>query len=479
MYDVVIIGAGVVGAMVARKLSAYQLKICILEKENDVAMGASKANSAIVHAGFDAKEGSLKAKLNVLGNEMMPQVAKELGVPFKNNGSLVIGFNEADRKELEKLLERGVKNGVKGLRILEKDELKQLEPNVNDQVICALYAPTGGIVCPYELTLAAIGNAMDNGADLKLNWKVTDIQKTETGYKLFSDENTLEAKFVVNAAGLYSDKIANMVGDSSFTVHPRRGEYLLLDKTCGGLVSCTIFRTPSEKGKGILVSPTVDNNLILGPTAVDITDKENTETTQGGFDHIIKETLENVSGVPFNQVITSFCGLRAVGSTGDFIITTPQPGFINLAGIESPGLTASPAIALLTCNFLQEQSLILSEKEDYNPLREPMHRFRESSIAEKNEWIKKDPAYGKVVCRCETVTEGEILKAIRTNPRPRDLDGVKRRTRAQMGRCQGGFCSPYIIELLSQEENCPYEAITKSGGNSYINLSKTKEEVVL
>ncbi len=475
MYDVVIIGAGVVGAMVARKLSAYQLKICVLEKENDVAMGASKANSAIIHAGFDAKEGSLKAALNVKGNEMMPQIAKELGVPFKNNGSLVIGFCDEDRKELEKLLERGQKNGVKGLRIIEKDELKKLEPNIHDNAICALDAPTGGIICPYELTLAAIGNAMDNGADLKLNWEVNAIEQSEAGFTLFSGEDKIESRFVINAAGVYSDAIAHMVGDDSFSVHPRRGEYLLLDKECGNLVSHTIFRTPSEKGKGILVSPTVDNNLLLGPTAVDIQDKENKETTRDGFDHIIKETLENVAGVPLNQVITSFCGLRAVGSTGDFIITSPRPGFINLAGIESPGLTASPAIALHACELLKAQGLSLVEKTDYSPTREPMHRFRNSSVSEKNEWIKKDPAYGKIVCRCESVTEGEILKAIKTNPRPRDLDGVKRRTRAQMGRCQGGFCSPYIIELLAQELNCPYEEVTKSGGHSYINVSKTKE----
>ena len=475
MYDAVVIGAGVVGAMTARKLASYKLNVCILEKENDVAMGATKANSAIVHAGFDAKEGSLKALLNVKGSEMMEQTARELGVKYKNNGSLVIGFNDEDRAVLEELLERGNKNGVKNLRILEKSELKEVEPNLSDTVTCALHAPTGAIICPYELTIAAVGNAMDNGADLKLNFEVTDITKTDNGFEIHSGDEVIFAKCIVNAAGLYSDKIAEMIGDSSFSVHPRRGEYILLDKECGNIVSHTVFRTPSKMGKGILVSPTVDGNLLTGPTSVDMEDKEDKSTTPEGFADIIRQTLENVDSVPFNKTITSFCGLRAVGSTGDFIITSPEKGFINLAGIESPGLSASPAIAEYVADMLKEQGFSLEENPDFNPTRAAMHAFREASIEEKNEVIKKDKSYGKIVCRCEGVTEGEILTAIRTNPRPRDLDGVKRRTRAQMGRCQGGFCSPYIVELLSKELGIPYEGVTKSGGNSFVNISKTKE----
>lgn len=476
MYDVTVIGAGVIGGMTARRLSAYNLKVCLLEKENDVAMGATKANSAIVHAGFDAKEGSLKAKFNVKGSEMMAQTAKDLGVKYKNNGSIVIGFNDEDRATLEDLLQRGVDNGVKNLSILEKEELKKLEPNISDNAICALYAPTGAIICPYELTVAAVGNAMDNGAELKLNFEVTDIRKTNDGFEVVSGDEVVKTRCIVNAAGLYADRIAAMVGDTSFDIHPRRGEYILLDKECGDIVSHTIFRTPSKMGKGILVSPTVDGNLLTGPTSVDMEDKEDKATTAEGFAKIIGETCENVEGVPFNKTITSFCGLRAAGSTGDFIINSPIPGFINLAGIESPGLSASPAIAEYVAEMLAEQGVVLEEKKDYNPTRVAMHAFREATIEEKNEVIKKDKSYGKIVCRCEGVTEGEILNAIRTNPRPTDLDGVKRRTRAQMGRCQGGFCSPYIVELLAKEMGVPYESVTKSGGGSLVNLAKTKED---
>ncbi len=476
MYDVAIIGAGVVGAMTARALSRYDLKVCILEKENDVAMGATKANSAIVHAGFDAECGSLKARLNVEGSKMMKKVAEELSVKYINNGSLVIGFNEEDRRVIEKLLERGIKNGVEGLRILERDELLKKEPNIGDSVLLALYAPTGAIICPYELTIAAIGNAMDNGAELKREFCVTKITEDGGIYTITSEKGEeVSAKYVVNAAGVYSDKIAKMVGDDSFSVHPRIGEYILLDRECGDLVSHTIFRTPGKGGKGILVSPTVDHNLLLGPTSLDMEDKEDKKTTQSGYDKIIKEACENVRGIKINKTITSFCGLRAAGDTGDFIINSPRSGFVNAGGIESPGLSASPAIAEYIIDILKDMGLTLNKRADYNPYRRSYHFFKEASVKEKNEIIKKDKAYGRIVCRCETVTEGEILYAIRTNPKPVDLDGVKRRTRAQMGRCQGGFCSPYIVELLAREQNIPYEAVTKSGGKSYINVGKTKE----
>lgn len=476
MYDVAIIGAGVVGGMIARTLSAYDLKICILEKANDVATGATKANSAIVHAGFDAKEGSLKAKLNVLGSKMMKQVTDELGVKYKNNGSLVIGFNDEDRTTIQELLKRGTKNGVEGIKILEKEELKKLEPNISDSVICALYAPTGAIVCPYELTIAAIGNAMDNGAELRTNFEVIGINEVDGAYEIASKGETIKTKYVINAAGVNSDSIARMAGDDSFTITPRKGEYILLDKECGGIVSHTIFRTPSKMGKGILVSPTVDGNLLTGPTSVDIEDKEDNSTSSEGFAHIIKEANENVSNIPYNKTITSFCGLRATGSTGDFIINSPKNGFINVAGIESPGLSASPAIAIMVRDILLEQGVVLKEKESYNPIRKPMHAFREATIEEKNQIIKNDKTFGRIICRCEGVTEGEILQSIRTNPRPSDLDGVKRRTRAQMGRCQGGFCSPYIIKLLAEELKIPCEQITKNGKGSELITGKTKEE---
>ena len=315
---------------------------------------------------------------------------------------------------------------------------------------------------------------MDNGAELKLAFEVKSIEQKDGAFEISSEDQSVSARYVVNAAGVYSDAVAKMVGDDSFTVHPRRGEYILLDKECGNLVSHTIFRTPSKMGKGILVSPTVDGNLLTGPTSVDMDDKTDKSTTAEGFAHVIKETAENVLGVPFGKTITSFCGLRAVGSTGDFIITSPVRGFVNAAGIESPGLSSAPAIAEYIVDMLRESGLKLEENKSFNPTRRPMHYFREASMEEKNAIIAKDKSFGKIVCRCETVTEGEILEAIRTNPRPRDLDGVKRRTRSQMGRCQGGFCSPRIVELLSRELQIDYVDVTKFGGESKINYRKTK-----
>ena len=476
MFDVAIIGAGVVGSLIARKLAAFEIRICILERENDVAMGSTRANSAIVHAGFDAKEGSLKARFNVLGSEMMEQTAKELGVKYSRNGSLVIGFDEDDRKTLEELLARGNANGVRDLRIIEGEELFALEPKLSRNVLCALYAPTGAIICPYELAIAAVGNAMDNGAELKLNFEVCKIDKKEGFYEIRSKKESIKAKYVINAAGIFSDAIAKLVGDDSFSIKPRRGEYILLDKECGSMLRTTVFRTPSKMGKGILVSPTVDGNLLLGPTSEDIEDKTDKKTTAGGFDKIIREACENVDDLPLNKTITSFCGLRAVGSTGDFIINTPSENFINVAAIESPGLTSAPAIADYVAEILSKMTE-LSENKTYNPTRRPAHWFRELGIEEKNEVIGRDSTYGKIVCRCEEVTEGEILEAIRTNPKPRDLDGVKRRTRSQMGRCQGGFCSPQIVDMLARELGISPLEVTKFGGESKINVAITKGEM--
>lgn len=474
MYDVAVIGAGVVGAMIARSLSRYRLRVCVLEKENDVAMGSTRANSAIVHAGFDAEEGSLKALLNVEGAKAMAQVCRQLGVKYENNGSLVIGFTEEDRNVIIQLLHRGRANGVEGLEILEREALLALEPNLSGQVLCALHAPTGGIVCPYELTIAAMGNAMDNGVELLRNFEVKHITAEDPGYTLAGENGTVKARFVVNCAGLYSDAVAAMAGDDSFRVHPRRGEYILLDKECGTLVRHTIFRTPSIMGKGILVSPTVDGNLLLGPTSVDMEDKENKDTTAQGLSEILGSAFEDLKAVPVGKTITSFCGLRAVGSTGDFIITSPKPGFINAAGIESPGLSASPAIARYILDMLAAQGLELEADPGYDPIRPPAHGFREATLEEKNEMIRRDPAYGRILCRCESVTEGEILDAIRRNPGARDMDGVKRRTRAQMGRCQGGFCGPLIAQLLARELEIPFTQVTKFGGGSYINIATTK-----
>lgn len=474
MFDVAIIGAGVAGAFVARELSKYELRVVILEKMSDVALGATRANSAIVHAGYDAKEGSLKAKLNVRGSEMMEKVAGELGVKYNRCGSLVVGFSEEDRETLNSLKERGEKNGVRELSVVSREELLKIEPNIGEGVSCALVAKTGAIICPYELCMAAIGNAMDNGVSLKLNFGVEKIEKCEGGYKVSSATDSITARRVINCAGLYSDEVAKMTGDGSFTITPRRGEYMLLDKECGGTVSHTVFRCPSKMGKGILVSPTVDGNLLLGPTAENIEDKDDTSTTAEGLAKVRAQAAEQVSGIDFSKTITSFTGLRATGSTGDFIINE-RDGFINVAGIESPGLSSAPEIGEYVAELVRESGVELVPRVDFNPIRKPAHYFRELSLDEKNEIIKEHPEYAHVICRCEIVTEGEILEAIRTNPRPTDVDGVKRRTRASMGRCQGGFCTPYIIELLAAEMDCDFGDVTKFGGNSKINLGRTKE----
>ncbi len=477
MYDVAIIGAGVVGAMIARLFSQYEGKVLIVEKESDIAMGATKANSAIVHAGFDAKAGSLKAKLNVAGSEMMEKICKDLSVSYKNNGALVIGYNDEDCEKLTELYKNGIKNGVKNLELVDQKKLCKLEPNISDEAICALYAPTSSIVCPYELTEAAIGNAMDNGADLKLDFEVCKIKRTDDAYEISSKSGEkISAKIVINAAGLYSDEICAMVYKKEFTVHPRMGEYLLLDRECGDLVHHTIFTVPTKMGKGILVSPTVDNNLLLGPTSVDGTDKTNKNTTKAGISSVIENASKMVKNVDTRMVITSFCGLRAVGDTGDFIIDIKNQNFVNVAGIESPGLSASPAIAEYVMELLAKSGAKFTKKDSYIKTRTSVKHFRDWDIEKKNEMIKKDPTFGNIICRCESVTEGEIRHAIRTNPKPRDLDGVKRRTRAQMGRCQGGFCSPYIMGLLAEEMGVSQLDVTKSGKGSYVLSSAIKEE---
>ncbi len=474
MFEIAVIGAGVIGGMVARELTKYTDSVCILEKGSDVALGATRANSAIVHAGYDAKSGSLKARMNVRGSKMMAEVCRELGVKYKNNGSLVVGFNPEDEETLKELCERGKANGVDGVRVIYRDEILSLEPNIGDEVTVALHAPTGAIVCPYELCMASVGNAMDNGATLKTSFEVKSITECEGGYKLSSGTDEVCAKWVINCAGLYSDEISAMVGEDSFTVRPRRGEYMLLDREVGDHISHTVFRCPSKMGKGVLVTPTVDGNLLIGPTAEDIDDKEDTKTTAEGLAKVRALASAQVSRIDFSKVITSFTGLRATGSTGDFIIGMPKPHFVNVGGIESPGLSSAPAIAEYVVSLLCDAGYEVNRREDFSGTRRPMHFFSSLSVEEKNALIKERPEYAHVICRCETVTEGEILDAIRTNPRPTDVDGIKRRTRASMGRCQGGFCTPYIIDLLAREMGVDYTAVTKFGGDSYINFGKTK-----
>lgn len=469
-FDVAVIGAGVVGAMVSREMTRFTKSVAIIEKESDVAMGASCANSAIIHAGFDAKEGTLKALLNVRGSKMMEEVARELGVKYKKNGSMVVAFTDEQMESVKELKERGDMNGVEGLEILSREQVLEKESALSKDVKGALWAPTGAIICPYELTIAGIGNAMDNGAELFCDSEVLNIEKEGDEWIVNTSSETFSAKVVINCAGIYSDRISSMAGDTSFEVHARRGEYLLLDKTVGSTVNSTIFTPPTKLGKGILISPTVDGNLILGPTAEDIDDKEDKKTTAKGLDKVLEAAKLELASVP-RCVITSFTGLRAVGSTGDFIINETEKGFINAAGIESPGLSASPAIAEYIRDIVKN-TLPLQERRDFNPIRSASHFFKNLTDEDKAEVIKKDASYGRIVCRCEEITEGEILSALRTNPRATTVDGVKRRTRATMGRCQGGFCLPYIIEIMAKEMSVSPEEITKNGKGSEYILSK-------
>lgn len=475
MFDVTVIGGGVVGAMILRELSRYDLKICMLEKENDVCMGQSKANSGIVHAGYDAKENTLKAKFNVLGNKMMKEVCEELGVKYRNNGSLVVAFDDAQLRTVKELKERGEKNGVENMEIISREKLLEIEPKINENAVGALYAKSGGIVCPYNLTIAAIGNAMDNGAELKCDFEVVKLEKIADYYRVFSKNGeTIESKIVINSAGINSGKIAELIGDK-YNVFARRGEYILLDKTAKYLTDKTLFFTPSALGKGILVSPTADGNIILGPTAEEISDND-TDTTSEGLNAVMKKAAEMVKSVPLGETITSFAGVRAYNDKHDFIIEESEnnKGFIELIGIESPGLTASPAIGKYVVEELVAKRLKLKKKDKFDPYRKAEYFFEQLSVDEKNELIKKDEKYGRIVCRCEQITEGEIVNAIRENPHATSVDAIKRRTRAGMGRCQGGFCQPYVVEILARELGKDLTEITKSGKNSFILEGKTK-----
>ena len=475
MYDVTIIGAGVVGAFIARELSRYQIKVCLVEKEADVANGSTKANSAIIHAGYDARNGSLKGILNVRGNQIMGQVAEELGVPFKRIGSLVLAFNENDLASINNLFENGVKNKVPELQLLSAKEVSLLEPNLSKEVVGALLAPTAGIICPYELTIGAVENAVLNGVELKLETRVDDIKQGEESFTVITENGEINTRFIINASGINGDIISAMVGEKDFVINPRKGEYLLLDKSQGNLVSKVIFQTPSEMGKGILVTTTVDGNLLIGPTAINTQEREDHNTTDLGMKQVIDGAKKSVPLIQTKDVITSFAGLRATPSTGDFVIAASKraKGFINAAGIESPGLSAAPAIAEYVIEITKKEGLILIPKESFNPIRKPIVRFKELSDGEKNQLIKENPMYGNVVCRCEMITEGEIVDCINRPAGAKNLDAVKRRTRSGMGRCQGGFCTPRIVFILSRELHIPVDEITKKGRNSRLLLGKT------
>ena len=478
VYDVVIVGAGVIGGMVARELSRYDLQICLLEKENDVACGASKANSGIIHGGYDPKPGTLKAKLNTLGVPMLYEAARELHVPYARNGSLVCAFSAEEDASVRALLERGHQNGITDLEILTGDQARELEPNLSPAVTSALWVKNAGIICPYELTIAAVGNAMDNGVVLKRNFEVCRIEKAERCFTVSSRcGETVRARFLVNCAGGYSGKIAELAGDGFFEIIPRAGEYLLLDKSEGSRVRHTIFQVPSKEGKGILVTPTVDGNLLTGPTAAKVESPDSREITPEGIGWVQRLAAKSVPGVDFRQVITSFSGVRSSEKSGDFIIQASEkvPGLVHAAAIDSPGLTCCVAIAASVAEILRESGLNLCKRENWQGRRENPHAFREMSDEEKNAFIRENPDYGKIVCRCEAVSEGEIRAAIHRNPGARDVDGVKRRTRSGMGRCQGGFCGPYVMELLSRELGVPMESITKNGADSYLLAGRIGE----
>lgn len=478
MYDVIIIGAGLSGSAAARELSRYKLNICVLEKEEDVCCGTSKANSAIIHAGYDAEVGSLKAKLNVRGNEMMEKLSEELDFPFKRTGSLVVCRDKKEEKQLQELYERGKANGVKGLRIIDREELKKMEPNVSDEAYAALYAPTGGIVCPFNMNIAFAENANENGVEFNFDTEVKGINKMENGWEIDTNNGIFQSKIIVNAAGVFADKIHNMVSQKKLHTVPRRGDYCLLDKSAGKHVSRVIFSLPDAFGKGVLVTPTVHGNLLIGPTAIDIEDKEGTNTTREGLTQVVEKAGKNIKDIPMHQVITSFAGLRAHEDGNEFIIKEAEDadGFIDCAGIESPGLTSSPAIGEMIAEIIKNK-LNAEEKENFIAERKGILDPNTLSREERAELIRQKPEYGNVICRCEMVTEGEILDAIRRPIGAKSLDGVKRRTRAGMGRCQAGFCSPKTMEILARELGVPMTEVTKSGGDSKIIMGMDKDSL--
>ncbi|MDD3243281.1 MAG: NAD(P)/FAD-dependent oxidoreductase, partial [Eubacteriales bacterium] len=404
----------------------------------------------------------------------------ELDVPFKNLGTYVVAFSEEERAVLEELLERGKANGVPGLKIISGQEMRAIEPGINPDTVAALYAPTGSICCPYELTMALCENAVVNGVQLRRNWKVASLTRREGGFTLRSVAGEeVEARFVVNAAGLYADEINDMAGGEHFDIVPRRGEYMMLDRSVGDVVHNVIFQTPSKMGKGILVAPTVDGNVYAGPTAQDIEDKTDTDTTPEGIAQLRQFSRKSVPNLPLNKVITAFSGLRAqIKGLHDFIIREEAgvPGFVNAAGICSPGLSSAPAVGERVAELLKAAGLDICPKADFVSRRVKPKRFREMTDAERAQAVAQNPLYGRIICRCETVTEAEIVQAV-TSPVPATtLDSVKRRTRAGMGRCQGGFCSPRVMEIISREQHIPMVDITKNGGGSRMLVGKLKEE---
>lgn len=474
MFDVAIIGAGVIGCATAYKLSKYDLKVCVVEKENDVAMGATRANSAIIHAGYDPEPDTLMARLNVDGCEQAKVLCEKLSVPYKNIGSMVLAFSEEEVKTVKELYERGVKNGVPGIEIIDAEEVLRREPDVSDKVLCALWAPSAGVINPWEYAVAFAETAATNGTEYIFDFNVKDIEKKEDHYVITADDRTVEAKYIVNAAGVYSDAIHNMVAEPSFKIIPSKGQYYLMDKAEGAKANCTLFQCPSSVGKGVLVSPTVHGNLIVGPDATnsDNRDKVNTSGTQ--LDFVRNTAAKSVPNINYRNAIRNFAGMRANSDKDDFVIGVAASGFIDLAGIKSPGLSAAPAIADEAVKLLNSEGLSLTEKDSYVTERKHII-FKELSNEEKARVIKENPLYGRIICRCETITEGEIVNAIHSPIPAHTVDGIKRRCNAGMGRCQGGFCGPKVLEIIARELNIDPLEVLKDKNGSNILKSATKE----
>lgn len=474
MYDVAIIGSGITGSACAYFLSKYRLKIAVIEKNNDVCCGTTKANSAIIHAGYDPHPETLMAKLNVKGSAMAKEICAKLDVPYNQIGSLVVAFSEEEAKTVEELFERGNANGVPDLKILNREELKEAEPMISDEALCALYAPSAAIVNPWEYGLAMAETAVRNGAEILLESEVTSIKKENGVFKITAGEKEIEAKYVINAAGVNCDDVHNMIAPPKFRVIPSAGEYYLLDKSEGKRARHVIFQCPNKDGKGVLVSPTVHGNLIVGPNA-DARDKDDTSTKTRCLDFVREKAVKSVPSINFRENIRNFTGVRAATEIDDFIIEFACEGFLDLAGIKSPGLSAAPAIAELAVKMLGESGLALEEKESFTDERTHL-RFKHLSDEEKNNAVKKNSAYGRVICRCETITEGEIIDALNSPIPPVSLDGIKRRAGTGMGRCQGGFCGPKVLEIMAKYKNEPFEAVLQDNTGSVILTGKTKSE---
>lgn len=472
MLDVLVIGCGIVGAAAAMELSKYQLQVAVLEKENDVANGTTKANSAILHAGYDPVPGTLMARLNVRGVELAKELCEKLDVPYRQCGSLVLAFTPAECGTLETLRQRGEANGVPGLRVLTGAEAREMDPQLSDQVQAALYAPTAAICSPWEYCLALAETALRNGARLHLETQVTGMEKQAEGWLVHTDQGDFAARYVINAAGVCADAVHDMALPHAFSIRPSRGEYYLLDKSEGSRVSHTIFQCPNENGKGVLVSPTVHGNLIVGPNAAPV-EGNDTATTADGLEFVRTTAAKSVPQIAFGQSIRNFAGVRAHGAEVNDFILQEQEGFVDAAGICSPGLSAAPAIAEYLVALLREAGLELVPKEDFICQRRRV-RFKELSPEQRAELVRQDPAYGRVICRCETITEGEILEAMKGLIPPRSVDGVKRRVNAGMGRCQGGFCGPRVVEILARELDLTPQQVQQDQKGTWLLWGETK-----